>query len=210
VLCAGFGDPPGTDHALLRSAPADRLIDRVKEQHHQVDVIQRTATKRLKPLAQLRADPRHGRPRRLPEPGLFTQRLDVAHRQAAHEPADDQRLQRVRSQQPLAMPLREQLRNERLCCLAGLRDLDPQLALRGLQPPGPESVAHPRVIVAQPALPVWPALVASATQPAVELLLDRSLNDQPGAEPRELGQHLLRVIDHPLRQQLVDACLDLR
>jgi len=46
--------------------------------------------------------------------------------------------------------------------------------------------------------------------PRLELLLNRPLNDQPGAEPRELGQHLLRVIDHPPRQQLVDARLYLR
>src|SRR5206468_2213956 len=50
----------------------------------------------------------------------------------------------------------------------------------------------------------------SPAQPAVELLLDRPLNDQPGAEPGELGQHLLRVIDHPPGQQLVDARLYLR
>jgi hypothetical protein len=108
------------------------------------------------------------------------------------------------------MPLREQLRNERLRCLPGLRDLDPQLTLSRLQAPGPEPVAHARVVVLQAALAFGPALVPSATQPGVELLLDRSLDDQPRAEPRELGQHLLRVIDHPLRQQLVDVRLYLR
>jgi hypothetical protein len=67
----------------------------------------------------------------------------------------------------------------------------------------PEPVALPR-----PGLGL--ALVASATQPGVELLLDRPLDDQPGAEPTELGQHLLRLIDHPPRQQLVDLSLYLR
>ena len=55
-----------------------------------------------------------------------------------------------------------------------------------------------------------PPLIPRATEPRVELVLDRPLNDQPGAEPRELRQHLLRVINHPLRQQLVDARLYLR
>src|SRR5437870_3929534 len=98
------------------------------------------------------------------------------------------------------MPLREQLRDERLCRLPGLRNLDPQLTLPGLQAPRPEPVAHPRVVVAQAELALWPALVASATQPGIELVLDRPLNDQPGPEPGELGQHLLRVIDHALPQ----------
>ena len=208
--CAVLGDPPGADHALLRAARADRQVDRVEEQHDQVDVIERAATERLEPLVQLRADPGHRRPRRLPEPGLLTQRLDVAHRQAADEPADDQRLERVRSQQPLAVPLREQLRDERHRRLAGLRDLDPQLTLGRLQAPGPKPVAHARVVVLQAALALRPALIPSATQPGVELLLDRSLDDQPGAEPGELGQHLLRIIDHALPQQLVDARLYLR
>ena len=94
--------------------------------------------------------------------------------------------------------------------LPGLRDLDPQLTLGRLQTPGPEPVAHARVVVAQAALAFGPALVPSATQPGIELLLDRSLDDQPGPEPGELGQHLLRIIDHPLPQQLVDARLYLR
>src|SRR5205807_10335083 len=55
-----------------------------------------------------------------------------------------------------------------------------------------------------------PSLVTSPTQPRIELLLDRPLNDQPRAEPGELGQHLLRIIDHPLPKQLVDARLYLR
>ena len=200
---AVFGDSPGADHALLRAARADRQVDRVEEQHDQVDVVERAATERLEPLVQLRADRRHGRLRGLPEPGLFAQRLDVAHRQAAHEPADHQRLQRVGPQQPLAVPLREQLRDERDRRLADLRDLDPQLTLPGLQVARAEPVALPR-----PRLRL--ALIASATQPGIELLLDRPLDDQPSAEPRELAQHLLRVIDQPSTEQLVDLSLYLR
>jgi hypothetical protein len=85
---AVFGDSPGADHAFLRTARADRQIDRIEEQHDQVDVVQRAATERLKPLVQLGADPGDRRARRLSEPGLFAQRLDVAHRETAHERAD--------------------------------------------------------------------------------------------------------------------------
>src|SRR5437764_4036377 len=196
-------DSPGADHALLRAAGTDRQIDRVEEQHDEVDVVERAATERLKPLAQLRTDRRDCRLRGAAEPCLFAQRLDVAHRQATNERADHQRLQRVRPQQPLAVPLREQLGDERDRRLSDLRNLDPQLTLPGLQMPGTESVAlrRPRL---------GPALVASAAKPLLELILDRPLDDQPGAEPGQLGQHLLRIIDQPVREQLVDARLYLR
>ena len=69
--------------------------------------------------------------------------------------------------------------------------------------PGTEPVALPR-------RPFSSARVTSPAQPAVELLLDRPLDDQPSAEPGELGQHLLRVIDYASREQLVDARLYLR
>ena len=97
----------------------------------------------------------------------------------------------------------EQLGDERPSRLASLRDLDPQLTLGRLQPPRAKPVA-------QPALALRPALIASPAPPRIELLLDRPLNDQPSAESRELRQHLLRVIDHPLRHQLVDTRLYLR
>jgi hypothetical protein len=49
-------------------------------------------------------------------------RLDVAHRQAPHERADHQRLQRLGPQQLRGSG--EQLGRERLSRLANLRDLD--------------------------------------------------------------------------------------
>ena len=173
---AVLGNAPGADHALLRAARPDREVDRVEEQHDQVDVVERAPTERLKPLVQLRADRRDCRLRRPPEPGLLAERLDVTHRQAAHEPADHQRLERVGPQQPLAVPLREQLRDERHRRLAGLRDLDPQLTLGRLHMPRPKPVA-------QAALALGPAFIASAAKPLIELLLDRPLNDQPSAQP---------------------------
>jgi hypothetical protein len=59
------------------------------------------------------------------------------------------------SQQQLAMPIREQLGDERHRRLAELRDLDPQLALPGLDVPEPEPAA-------QTALWLRPALVTGA------------------------------------------------
>ena len=53
-------------------------------------------------------------------------------------------------------------------------------------------------------------LIAGPAQPGVELLLDRPLDDQPSAQQGKLAQHLLRIIDAALRQQLVDARLYLR
>src|ERR671924_447882 len=58
---AGFGDPPGTDHALLRAARTDWEVDRVEEQDDQLDVVEGAATERLESLTQLRADPCHRR-----------------------------------------------------------------------------------------------------------------------------------------------------
>jgi hypothetical protein len=75
---------------------------------------------------------------------------------------------------------------------------------------GTEPVAQPLLVVLQAALTLGATLVASATQPAIELLLDRPLNDQPGTEPRKLGEHLLWVVDYALPKQLVDLGLYLR
>src|SRR5436309_10111985 len=74
-------------------------------------------------------------------------------------------------------------------------------------PPSADAGAKP---IALPRRRVRPTLVAGPTQPRIELVLDRPLNDQPRAEPAQLRQHPLRIIDHPLRQQLVDLVLYLR
>src|SRR5204862_166613 len=97
------------------------------------------------------------------------------------EGAHHHRLQRPGAKQLRRM--RKQRRDKRLGGLANLRDLDLQLALRGLHPPGAIAVSKSRVEIAQPALVVGPALIASPAQPGVELVLDRALDDQPGPEP---------------------------
>jgi hypothetical protein len=106
--------------------------------------------------------------------------------------------------------VREQLRDERLRGLAHLRDLDLELALCGLQPARAIAVSEPRVEVAKATLVVGPALVARPPEPSVELVLDRPLDDQPGAEPGQLRQRPARVLADPDAQQLVDLGLYLR
>ena len=90
---------------------------------------------------QLGTDPSDRRPGDLTEPNLLTQRLNITHRQPAYEPTDHKRLQRVGAEQAFAVPLREQLGQERDRGVPGLRDLDLKLALPGLQMPWPKPVA---------------------------------------------------------------------
>jgi hypothetical protein len=84
-----------------------------------------------------------------------------------------------------------------------LRDLQRELALRGLQPAGPEAIAQPR-------RRLRPTLVARPSQPRVELILHGTLDDQAGTEPRELRERLSRVLTDSDREQRVDLLLDLR
>jgi hypothetical protein len=166
-----------------------------------VDVVEVAALERGETLAQLAAEPGGGRFGELAQAGLLTQRLDVAHREPAHERADHHRPQRLSAQQP--RPARKQLGHERLGRLPHLWNGDRKLSLGRLHPPWPEAVA-------QPGRRLRPALISGATQPRVELILDRALDDQPGAEPRELRQRLARVLTDPDSQQPVDLLLDLR
>ena len=106
--------------------------------------------------------------------------------------------------------MREERRDERLGGLAHLRDLDFELALCGLHPAGAIAVPEPGVEIAKPALIVGPALIAGPAEPSIELVLDRALDDQPGAELRQLRQRLARVLADPDGQQLVDLGLYLR
>ena len=105
---------------------------------------------------------------------------------------------------------RKQLRHERLGRLADLRDLDLQLPLERLHRAGAKAVAKRRVVVAQPALMRRPTLIASPSQPGVELVLHGPLDDQPGTQPGQLRQRLARVLADPHGKQLVDLRFDLR
>jgi hypothetical protein len=166
-----------------------------------MDVVEVAARKRLKPVAQLAADPGGGRLGERSEPGLLAQRLDVAHRQPADERADHHRPQRLGAQR--LRPSRKQRRDERLGGLADLGNVHLKLALRGLNPPRAKAVA-------QASLALRPALIPGAAQPRVELLLGRPPDDQPGPELGELRQPLPRVLTDPDGAQPVDPLLDLR
>src|SRR3954470_13587406 len=162
--------------SFWRPFGADGEEGGVQEQRRDANLVEVAPLERLEALAQLLADPRCGRLRELAQPGLLAQRLDVAHREAAHEGADHHRLQWLGAQQ--LGPARKQRRDERLGRLADLRDLQRQFALGGLQPPRPIPVAQPRRRFGA-------TLIARAAQPRLELLLDRALDDQPRPE---LGQ----------------------
>src|ERR671915_1473818 len=160
---------PGDQHALLGPVRANRQEDRVQEQRRQLDLVKVAALELLEALPEHLADALSGRLRELPQPRLFAERLDVAHRQPPDERADHHRPQRLRAQHLRAA--RKQLRDERLGRRPDLRDLDLELALERLHPARPKAVAQPRVIVAQPTLIVRPALVARPAKPGVELVL---------------------------------------
>jgi hypothetical protein len=64
--------------------------------------------------------------------------------------------------------------------------------------------------VAQSRRSVRPPLIPRTAQPHVELVLDRALDDQPGAELRELRQRRARILAHPNGEQRADPLLDLR
>jgi hypothetical protein len=205
---AVLGETPRDEHAFRGPVRAHRDEGGVEEQSDQPDLVQVAALERLKALLELLAHPRHGRLRQLPEPGLLAQVLDVAHRQAAHERADHQRLQRLGPQQLGCAG--EQLGGERLRRLADLRDLDLQLTLRGLQCAWAKPIAQPTAVVLKPALRLRPALIAGAAKPRLELILHTPLDDQPGAELRQLRQRLPRVLTDPDREHLLDPSLYLR
>jgi hypothetical protein len=82
--------------------------------------------------------------------------------------------------------VRKQRRHERLGSLADLRDLNRELPFCGLHSARAIAISEPRLVVAKPALIFRPALIASTTQPGLELVLHSPLNDQPGTELGEL------------------------
>src|SRR5439155_5759756 len=95
--------------------------------------------------------------------------------------------------------------------LADLRNLYLQLALGGLHSPRTKTITQPRVKVAQAPLVLRPALITRTSQPRVELILHGPLDDQPRAQPRELGQRLRRrLADRHRGQQPINLLLYLR
>jgi hypothetical protein len=59
--------------------------------------------------------------------------------------------------------------------------------------------------------PITNALSGSgAAQPRIELVLNRPLDDQPGAQSGELGQRLARALTHTNREHVLNPSLNLR
>jgi hypothetical protein len=180
---------------------ADGEEDRVQEEADQPQLGEVALAESAEALAQLAAEPGGGRLRHLPQPCLLAQRLDVPHRQAAHEGADHQRLQRFRREEALAPA--EQLARQGRAGITHPRHLDHDLALACLDAPRPIAVALPR-------RRLRPPLVASTTEPLVHLLLDRALQHQPHPQPPKLAHDLERVHVNALAdEQRIDLLLDL-
>ena len=89
-------------------------------------------------------------------------------------------------------------------CKATVASAVLELSLCGLHAAWAVAVSEPRVEVAKTALIVGSALIASSAEPGVELVLDRALDDQSGAELRQLRQRLARVLADSDGEQLVD------
>jgi len=137
---------------------------------------------------------REALPLRRSQPGLLAQRFDVAHRQPAHERADDNAVQRLGAQQLVP---RGNSREQTARPPRGLRNLDRQLAPRRSAASRPEPVAHPADSLSA-------ALVARAAQPRVELLLDRALDDQNRAPSLAAATDAARGSSRPDGQQPID------
>jgi len=91
--------------------------------------------------------------------------------------------------------------------LTGYTGLCPRVKQSGdMDQRGPLSTHGPRYL----RWGLMEAAIHAATEPRIELLLDRPLDDQPGPEPSEFGQHPRWIVDQPARQQLVDVRLYLR
>ena len=172
----------------------------VQEQVVQLQLVQPPRGPRLELVADRLAHPRDCRlgQRRLGAQRVGQGVLHIAHRQAAHEPGDHQRLQRV----GLGDALAEQLRGERLGRAAQLRPLHSDRPGGGLDRRLAEAVT-----AARPG--VWAVrgpLIADPAQEHVDLGLYRSLDDQPRTKTSDVLDDL-RQVTRPVEQG-VDLATD--
>ena len=175
--------------ALQRHAPGDQdplgrrvvgvqlQIDRVEEQVHEVVLLELALAPAAVALAGVLQHARHCRLRdhRLIE-RLRQRGLDVAHREAAQERADHQCLQRVGARDALANDPRLEAQLGRV---ADSRPLDLH------RPRGRPHRLRPLIPVAMRDRCLG-ALVAGAAEELGQLVLERLLDDQPGAKPTDL------------------------
>jgi hypothetical protein len=90
--------------------------------------------------------------------------------------------------------------------LPHLGEVNRALPLERLHPAGAKPITQAPLILR----PVRSALITRPTKPSVELILNRALDDQPGAQLGELRQRLPGILTHPHGKQLIDLLLDLR
>jgi len=192
-------DAPGDQDALGRGVVGAQLqVDGVEEQVDEVVLCQAALAPGAVALARGGAD---SADRRLGDDrtveGLLQRRLDVAHREAAQEGADDERLERVRARHALA---HDRAAEAERGGVAHARTLE-------LECPGGRLHPHPLVAVAMRER-LAAALVALAAEELGQLLLERLLQDQPGAEAADrldrivlvagAGDDLLELAAQPL------------
>jgi hypothetical protein len=162
-------------------------VRRIKEQVVQRDVVELAFPPPRELVLDLLAHPRH---RRLRQRRLGAERvgeggLDIPYRQAAYEPSDHQRLQRVR----LCDPGAEQPRGERLGGAAQLGPLQGDRPRGGLHRGRAVAVAASRAGI----LGARCSLVAGTAEELGYLRLQRGLDDQPSTEASDLLEHVDQV-----------------
>ena len=159
----------------------------VQEQVIQLQVVQATLPPGIELVLDRLTHPRH---RRLAQRCFGAQRirqrrLDITNTQAADEPGDDQRLQRVR----LGHPGAKQPGGEAFGGAAQLGPLHRDRPCGGLDRGRAVAVATARACV----LDAHAALVTGPAEELGHLRLQRGLDDQPGTEASDLLQHVDQV-----------------
>ena len=182
-------DPPRDQDPLGGLVVGAQLqIDRVEIQVREIMLAEVTLAPGRIPGGGVLADSRDGRPadHLLPE-ALLQSSLDITDRQPPQEAANDQRLQRVRSRDTLAEYLTLEPHPARV---ANPRTLDHGRTARR---PNRAWLLKPVAVDHLPA-----AVNALIPRPADELrhlILERLLQDQPGAEPRDRLHRILLLAD---------------
>ena len=168
---------PGHEHALLRSLRAHRQVDGVQEERHQADLGEGAGPEGPVAVTQLATDPADGALADGAEAGLGCEALDVTIGQAPHIGADDERFEGPGADDGLGVG--DGRGDEAGEGVTDLGHRHGDLALGGLDAPGPGPVAR--------AGRCLDPFVAGPTEEGGDLLLDRPLDDQLGAETAELG-----------------------
>src|SRR3990172_3164591 len=174
---------PGHHYAFLGARGPRRQIGGVQEEGQEFDAGQAAGAEGLVALAQFSTDAADAAPGHAAQARLLDQALDVAVGEAAHVSADDQRLQRPRTDG--LSGVRDRAADEGLDGPPELRHLEDDLAFGRLQALGAAAVA--------PAACLVRALVAGAGQEGCDLVFERSLEHELSAETAKPAEALAVV-----------------